>query len=706
LKFYEFELSQPAPQGQRLNGFKKKGHQVEKRVGVQQAAPSRVVETFVRHSAALLSLAVLCSGTDALAQNPRDVFDHFTGNSKLVVTKAAEAEWRKSPEAEISCVEQDFRPRTSSVSALIEPDIPTSGGRVAPKRASCRSPMAQSILLTRLASAQADPYSVDGLTLGSKVADGTPAYQQYQCSPSQKFEGFVWCTKTNSEKDARGRFKARFSILHAHDGAVVYVNRYQEPAYWSSKEIADDIERYSRKIGEEPHIIQLPVQPGLPNGTLATWGNVALEPIVGDELRLLGEDKPLKNGIAIDFIGNFTQSARQGLPIYRLAGGAGFVWAASYNESGRGTLRFSAVDASMYSPPSSPLPATTPAPVAADALGGAATMVEAQPNSPPGMASPPPVDGTAPPPHRGEPLDCSDAPNCGAPTLALSSAVAPPRDPNEVIIHPADGAGKYARESSASNFRSREPLHGMLDLVSTYWVWIISALIASGPAGYWSTRLPIARSRGVQSGQGWVALAFAIGLVVAILLPGQAGLYVDALLFLSFLSIKGFRAGAWLRCTLTRTQVAAAGAAEDARRAAEPKVIEDTPRVAEADAAEDARRAAEEKAAEDVAEKGRRAAEPKVIEDTPRVAEADAAEDARRAAEVKAAENTRCVPEGRPPKKRAAPQKEGRRRKPPRRRRKAAEDARRVAEVKATEDTRRAAEGGSPRKRTADTRSL
>jgi hypothetical protein len=77
--------------------------------------------------------------------------------------------------------------------------------------------------------------------------------------------------------------------MHAQDGAVVYVNRYQEPAYWAPNEVGDDIQRYSRKIGEEPHIVQMPVRPGLPKGTLATWGKVVLEPIVGNELRLLGE---------------------------------------------------------------------------------------------------------------------------------------------------------------------------------------------------------------------------------------------------------------------------------------------------------------------------------------------------------------------------------------------------------------------------------
>ena len=213
----------------------------------------------VRHSAALLSLAVLCNGSDALARNPRDVFP-------------VEAEWRKSPDAEITCVGRNLRPGGSSKPALIEQGIPRSDGGVAPERASCRIQMAQLILLAELTSAQTGPYGVDALTLGSKVAFGTPAYRQYRCVPSQKFEGFVWCTKTISDREGRGRFKEWFSILHAQDGAVVYVNRYQEPAYWSANEVAEDIQRYARKIGEEPHIIQLPVRPGLPKGTLATWG--------------------------------------------------------------------------------------------------------------------------------------------------------------------------------------------------------------------------------------------------------------------------------------------------------------------------------------------------------------------------------------------------------------------------------------------------
>jgi hypothetical protein len=126
---------------------------------------------FVRHSAALLSLAVLCNGSDALARNPRDVLNQFAGIPQLVVTKAVQSEWRKSPEAEITCLAQNLRPQGRSISALIEHDIPTSDGRVAPERASCRNQMAQSLPPTRLTGPQTDPYSVDGLTLGSRVLE-------------------------------------------------------------------------------------------------------------------------------------------------------------------------------------------------------------------------------------------------------------------------------------------------------------------------------------------------------------------------------------------------------------------------------------------------------------------------------------------------------------------------------------------------------
>jgi hypothetical protein len=102
---------------------------------------------------------------------------------------------------------------------------------------------------------QSSLYSVDGLALGAKVAFGSAAYRQYRCVRSEKFEGFVWCTKTSNNREARGPFKVWFSMLHAQNGVLVYVNQYQEPAHWGANEIPEDIQRYSKEIGEQPHIV-------------------------------------------------------------------------------------------------------------------------------------------------------------------------------------------------------------------------------------------------------------------------------------------------------------------------------------------------------------------------------------------------------------------------------------------------------------------
>jgi hypothetical protein len=64
--------------------------------------------------------------------------------------------------------------------------------------------------------------------------------------------------------------------------------------------------------------------------------------------------RPLPLQTCKDFIGNFARSAKEGLPIYRISGGAGFLWLASFDPIGRGILRFAAVDPSASH--ASPLP--------------------------------------------------------------------------------------------------------------------------------------------------------------------------------------------------------------------------------------------------------------------------------------------------------------------------------------------------------------
>jgi hypothetical protein len=94
----------------------------------------------------------------------------------------------------------------------------------------------------------------------------------------------------------------------------------------------------------------MPSRPGIHNAVLAAWGGIELDALDDRSLKSLAEGASPKKGLLIDFIGNLTRSAQEGLPVYRIAGGAGFVWVAGFDHKGRGALRFAAVDASTLQP--------------------------------------------------------------------------------------------------------------------------------------------------------------------------------------------------------------------------------------------------------------------------------------------------------------------------------------------------------------------
>jgi hypothetical protein len=186
-------------------------------------------------------------------------------------------------------------------------------------------------------------YVVDGLALGGSVF-GSKTYGDYQCGPSEQFIGFTWCKKSGLETDPRGQYASSRSILHSADGTTIYINRYLEPAWFSSSEANDDINSRSKKYGAPTRIIPMPQQSSVPNGMIVTWGSVILEQLDPNNVSALAMGRDIHVGFIIDHIGNFQRSAQMGLPIYRLIGGPGYVWAASWNQVGVGTLRFLTID--------------------------------------------------------------------------------------------------------------------------------------------------------------------------------------------------------------------------------------------------------------------------------------------------------------------------------------------------------------------------
>jgi hypothetical protein len=288
-------------------------------------------------------LAVLGSPSAAVAQAQNDVIPMFGIQQDASIQAATRVEWDKLPPSEIGCINDALREQLASVENLIQRGVTPSDPRIGSIRLNCRAQLGQQ-------STSVSAYAVGSLALGARVPSDR-SYRAYQCNPSDQFDGFIWCQKTRKERERRGFFSASYSILHALDGTVVYANRYQEPAFWAPNEVDKDIEIYSLKFGEKPRIITMPRRPGLPEGILAMWGKVVLDPLDSESLKLLAEGRrPAKKGYFIDFIGNFARSAKKGLPVYRLGGGPGFVWVASYDQKGRGTLRFSALDASATSP--------------------------------------------------------------------------------------------------------------------------------------------------------------------------------------------------------------------------------------------------------------------------------------------------------------------------------------------------------------------
>ena len=189
----------------------------------------------------------------------------------------------------------------------------------------------------------ASPYVVDGLALGGHVKSGNQAYQPYQCRPSDQFSGFIWCHEEHTTPD--NTVMRSHSILQSQDGTAYYVDSYFQPAFFDPNDIQNEIDRMSSEFRRQARIIQMPKREGLPSAVMAIWGAIQLEPLKPDEISVVASGES-PAGILVSFLGDEERSAKAGVPVYRLAGGAGFLWAATFDQNGRGVLRYLAIDAS------------------------------------------------------------------------------------------------------------------------------------------------------------------------------------------------------------------------------------------------------------------------------------------------------------------------------------------------------------------------
>ena len=305
----------------------------------------------------IVGLVLSVPANPALAQSTRDIINMFGAIVQSTMAQAAQAEWRKLAPAAVSCVDQTLRQRGISLQALINNGIAPSDGRVSYIIASCRfqaspqQPIERFQSNTEIYQAPIHPskYSVDNIELGSTISLGSASYNEYQCRPSDQFEGFNWCQKQRTERDPRGTYLSHYSMLHSGEGRIYYINRYLEPAFFAPGEVESDIDRLSRKFRERPRLLRAPPGANGLVGVIAYWGEAVLEPLDASAAARLAAGQNPGVGSLLDFNANPQQSIHQGLPVYRIAGGPGFVWAASHGAGGIGRLRFFAIDPSSLS---------------------------------------------------------------------------------------------------------------------------------------------------------------------------------------------------------------------------------------------------------------------------------------------------------------------------------------------------------------------
>jgi hypothetical protein len=214
------------------------------------------------------------------------------------------------------------------------------------------SAFAQNVNVSGSHSGTIIPYTVDGLALGARIEFESSTYRAYQCNPSEQFPEFTRCQRTQKQQNLWGRRNSESinSILHSRDGTAVYINRSVIPVIFDRNEIQSEINRLSSKFGERAREMRMPQREGFPNAVIASWGKVQLEQLGADAISLLASGQSPRKGLLIDYLGDLRRSAQLRLPIYSLNGGAGYLWSASVDRSGRGHLRFLTADASALTP--------------------------------------------------------------------------------------------------------------------------------------------------------------------------------------------------------------------------------------------------------------------------------------------------------------------------------------------------------------------
>jgi hypothetical protein len=170
------------------------------------------------------------------------------------------------------------------------------------------------------------------------VVANSKQYKRYKCRQSEQYENSIAC-KCTETKDGATRV---ITIVHLYNNIVTYINKSVSPAAFTNLVVNSELKRLSGRFGSSPHI------EASSEGIIATWGDIKLQRLPRSDLAILTQNKNPNLGFMVDYLMNFNESARAGLPVYSLRGGKDYVWIARFGKNGgKGALRILAADPSQ-----------------------------------------------------------------------------------------------------------------------------------------------------------------------------------------------------------------------------------------------------------------------------------------------------------------------------------------------------------------------
>jgi len=337
-------------------------------------------------SSSIAAAVVLgCAVPSQAGQNAPDIGGIIGIILNSALANQARQEWRGRPLSEYNCLGS----HNLSVDQLAARGIGPNDPRVRGLFAQCARDAANQPPMPATVTAPTGPFNpdfvVEGLSVGGEVYPDSVAYKAYKCRRSVEFPGFTWCEVKHSLMGKFGPYDSWVTILHSDANRLVFVLQDVIPANFATGDADREIQRLSQDFRQSARIHSGPPRPDAPHSVIATWGDVTLTPLDQPTMDALGRGETVTAGLLMDFLGDSRKSAREGLPVFHMGGGNGYIWAAKFDNSGKGRLRITAVNPSLlpevtaeqapqtpYAPPvppptvAPPTVAPTPAPAAPD----------------------------------------------------------------------------------------------------------------------------------------------------------------------------------------------------------------------------------------------------------------------------------------------------------------------------------------------------